>query len=89
MPGRLTVFTRPGCILCAQVREHLEAARLPFKEVQVTERSAQDELLQKAKVAGFPAIFLDEQYIGGFSHVVYLITQGRLRTLVDEKKPPG
>jgi glutaredoxin len=79
----LTMFTRPGCILCAQVREHLRTAKLPFREIEVTEKDSQNELLRKAQAAGFPAIFLGDRYIGGFSHVVYLMAGGRLKRLVD------
>jgi glutaredoxin len=79
----LTVFTRPGCILCAQVRERLRDAHLPFREIEVTAKSSQNELLQKARVVGFPAIFLGDRYIGGFSHIVHLLLHGRLEGLVD------
>jgi glutaredoxin len=82
MPEGLTLFTRPGCILCAQVRAQLKVAKLPFQEVEVIEPNDQTQLLRRAGAVSFPALFLGDRYVGGFSHVVYLLMQGRLQSLV-------
>jgi glutaredoxin len=81
MGSQLTLYTRPGCILCAQVRGHLEDAQLTFREVVVTAQDQQNELLRQAGAVGFPALFVGNRYVGGFTHVVYLMTRGRLRSL--------
>jgi glutaredoxin len=86
MGERLTLYTRPGCILCAQVREQLRLARLRFEEVEVTEQEDQAQLLRRAKAAGFPALFLGERYVGGYTHVIYLLTQGRLQSLSGQRR---
>lgn len=83
MGGRITLYTRPGCILCAQVRGHLREAQLIFHEVEVTTQDRQNELLRSAGAAGFPALFVGSRYVGGFTHVVYLMTRGRLRSLAN------
>jgi glutaredoxin len=82
MAKQLTLFTRPGCILCAQVRSQLQSERLPFREVEVNDQSEQVDILRRAGAAGFPALFWGDRYVGGFTHVIYLLTQGRLQSLV-------
>lgn len=81
MGAQLTLYTRPGCILCAQVRGHLREAQLAFREVEVGAQDQQNEVLRQAGAVGFPALFVGERYVGGFTHVVYLMTRGRLRSL--------
>jgi glutaredoxin len=85
---RLTLFTRPGCILCEQVRCHLREAQLRFDEVEVKDQSRQIELLRQAGTAGFPALFLGTRYLGGFTHIVYLLTRGRLQSLATAPSDP-
>ncbi len=83
MVRELTLYSRPGCILCAQVRNQLESERLTFREVVVKDQDDQIELLRRAGAAGFPALFWGDRYVGGFTHVIYLLTQGRLQSLVE------
>ena len=83
MAKELTLYTRPGCILCAQVRSQLLSERLAFREVEVNDQSEQVELLRQAGAAGFPALFWGDRYVGGFAHVIYLLTQGRLQSLAE------
>jgi glutaredoxin len=81
--ARLTLFTRRGCILCSEVRELLRREQLGFDEVDVGPGGAESETLARAGVRAFPALFIGERYVGGFTHVVYLLTQGRLQSLVE------
>lgn len=85
---QLTLYTRPGCILCEQVRRHLRDAELRFDEVEVKDQSRQAELLRQAGTAGFPALFLGVRYVGGFTHIVYLLTRGRLQSLASAPSDP-
>lgn len=84
--ARVVLYARPGCILCAQVKKQLDAAGVRFDEVIVGDQSAQAQLLERSGSVGFPALFVDGRYVGGFSHVVYLLTEGRLQALVDRAR---
>jgi hypothetical protein len=51
----------------------------------VVDPAQQTELMRGIGVSSFPAIFLGSRYIGGFTHIVHLITQGRLQGLAQTR----
>ena len=84
MGARITLFTRPGCILCGQVRDLLVREDIPFEEIVVTDHVS--ELVARAGARWYPALFVDDRYIGGFTHLVHLLTEGRLHSLAKGAK---
>jgi glutaredoxin len=78
----LIVFTRPRCILCAQVKEQLEGAHVPFDTVEVVGLAEQEHLVLRYGARSFPLLVLDGKYLGGYTHVVHLLASGRLAALL-------
>jgi glutaredoxin len=66
-------------MFCAQVGTMLRDADVPFRVIDVPDRGAQNELIVQWNARAFPLVVVDGSYIGGFTHVVRLHAQGRLR----------
>jgi glutaredoxin len=75
----VVLYSRPGCMFCAQVGTMLRDAEVTFRVVDVPDRAAQNELIVQWNARAFPLVLVDGSYIGGFTHVVRLHAQGRLR----------
>jgi glutaredoxin len=82
---RLRVFTRPKCILCKQVTEQLTIAKLPFLAIQVETPEDEEAIQRRHQARSFPMIVLDGEYLGGFTHIVHLLANGRLAALLADK----
>ena|SRR5258708_39000115 len=78
----VVLYTRPKCILCAQVSEHLTKANVPFRSIEVASLCEQERLSAQYSAKSFPLLVLDGKYLGGFTHVVHLISTGRLSALL-------
>jgi glutaredoxin len=78
----LIVYTRPMCILCAQVKEQLAQAGLSFKSIDVADLGEQERLVKKYAARSFPLLVLRGKYLGGYTHLVHLLATGRLAALV-------
>lgn len=80
MTARLTLYTRAGCILCGQVKRQLEASAVDFDTVDASDPSVAPRLARLG-ITTFPALFVGGRYVGGYTHVVHLLTEGRLEAL--------
>jgi glutaredoxin len=78
----LSVYTRPKCILCAQVKDLLVKAELPFRAFEVSVAEEQETILKRHRAKSFPLLLLDGKYVGGFTHIVHLLSSGRLQSLL-------
>jgi glutaredoxin len=81
---QLAVYTRPRCILCAQVKELLSTAEVPFRAHEVITPEEQEAIIKRHRARSFPLLVLDGEYLGGFTHVVHLLSSGRLQSLLGE-----
>jgi glutaredoxin len=77
-------------MFCAQVAALLRDAEIPFRTIDVPERQAQDALCARYNAIAFPLVLVDREYLGGFTHMVRLHSQGRLKAIVsyDEQDRP-
>jgi glutaredoxin 3 len=80
--GKIVLYTRPTCLFCEQVRDLFRDGGIPFREVVVSDVVQQMELMEKCDARSFPVVFVDDIYIGGFTHIVHLHSQGRLKELL-------
>lgn len=65
----------------------LKEARIPFRAIHVADISQQSEIISKVKAKSFPLVFVRDQYVGGFTHIVLLHSQGRLQELAGGEVP--
>lgn len=90
MKPKVCVYRRPGCMFCAQVEDMLSQDQVPFESISVEDKAEQERISQRHGALSFPLVMVDDQYVGGFTHVVQLHAEGRLRTaLLDEEEPDG
>jgi glutaredoxin len=85
--GTLVVYTRPQCILCAQVKELLRNAEVPFEAIELTASDEQERVMHAHRARSFPLMMLRDRYIGGFTHIVHLLSTGRLAELLAGDSP--
>lgn len=64
-----TIYSTPSCTFCVQAKNLLESKGLDYQSIDITQDT---EALQKMKEMGVrtvPQIFLDAEYIGGYSEL--------------------
>ena len=83
----VVLYSRPGCMFCAQVGTMLRDAEVQFRVIDVPDRAAQNELIVQWNARAFPLVLVDGSYIGGFTHVVRLHAQGRLQHIASGDNP--
>jgi glutaredoxin len=76
-------------MFCAQVAALLSEAGIPFRTIDVPDRTAQDALVERYDARAFPLVLVDRAYIGGFTHMVRLHSQGRLRSIASDDEQPA
>jgi len=79
--AEVVVYRRPGCMFCEQVEEILVENGVPF------ERHEQEAISRRHGALAFPLVLVGGNYIGGFTHVVQLHSEGRLRAVMLGEKP--
>ena len=85
----LVLYSRPGCLFCKQVGDLFTEEGLPHQTVVITDLARQNELIGKTDTKSFPLVFFGQQFVGGFTHVVFLHSMGRLKELLVEPNAPG
>lgn len=64
---RVRVFSTPACPYCVTLKEFLKENQVDFEDINVAENSqAREEMIQKSKQMGVPALDIDGQFIAGF-----------------------
>lgn len=72
------MYSKPRCILCAQVLKILSSEGIRVSSTEVRDPMERTRLLEHFGVATFPVVLVGDRVIGGFSHVVHLLADGRL-----------
>lgn len=68
---KIEVYSSKLCMYCEAAKRLLKHKGLPFKEVDVTNnRKLRDEITRKTKHRTVPQIFIDDQFIGGYTELV-------------------
>ena len=85
------VYRRPGCMFCQQVEELLEQESIPFDTIEVADKAEQAKMSKRHGALSFPLVMVGDQYVGGFTHVVQLHAEGRLKNalLGNESRAPA
>lgn len=65
------IWSTPTCSYCKAAKTLLESKNIPFEERLIGSEWTKEQLLQVVPNARtVPQIFLDEQYIGGYTDLV-------------------
>jgi glutaredoxin len=77
-------------MFCAQVAAMLRDAAVPYRVIDVPERAAQYALIEQCNARAFPLVLVEGAYIGSFTHILRLHSQGRLKSILSgDAKVPG
>ncbi len=73
----ITIYTSNGCVWCSRTRELMERAKLEYKEInwQQLDGDTQVSLTDKHGFSSFPAVIIDEEFIGGLVPLAKLLMQ--------------
>lgn len=64
------VWSKDACPFCVQAKALLESKGIEFEERNVNKNWTKEQLLEAVPTARtLPQIFLDEEYIGGFTEL--------------------
>ena len=67
---KATVWSKYHCPYCDQAKALLEQKGIPFEEKKIGDGYSKEELLEAVPTARtVPQIFLDNNYIGGFTEL--------------------
>lgn len=67
---RAIVWSKDACPFCVQAKALLESKGIDYEERNVMHGWTKEQLLEEVPTARtLPQIFLDEQYIGGFTEL--------------------
>lgn len=86
--GTLTVFTAPNCIDCGAVKNLLDAANIPYQEIDITTvPQAREALALLSGVYTVPQVFLGSKFLGQVAEIRYLVQTGQLQRLLAAGEP--
>jgi len=64
------VWSKNGCTFCTQAKELLESRGIDYEERNINTEWTREQLLEEVPTARtLPQIFLDDNYIGGFTEL--------------------
>ena len=67
---KATVWSKDSCPFCVQAKALLESRGIEFEERNVNKDWTKEQLLEAVPTARtLPQIFLDDNYIGGFTEL--------------------
>lgn len=80
----VTIYTTSCCVFCLRAKEFLQARRVPFREVDVSDdHAARAQLVERANgQRTVPQIFVGEVHVGGYSDLVALDREGKFQPLL-------
>ena len=82
--ANITLYTKDHCAYCANAKRFLVTKDIDFDEVDITkDPSLERELASQTRQRTLPQIFVENTFIGGFTELVRLNSEGKL----DHLKP--
>ncbi|MEW6775856.1 MAG: glutaredoxin domain-containing protein [Bdellovibrionota bacterium] len=78
----IRIYTTKICPYCISAKRLLEARKLSYEEVSVSDPKARVELSEKSGMRTVPVIYIGEELVGGFTELDALDKAGRLMEMV-------
>ena len=71
------IWSKYNCAYCDQAKALLNQNNIPYEERKIGDGWSKEELLKAVPNArSVPQIFLNEEYVGGFTELKQKLTQG-------------
>ena len=79
----VTVYTKPSCPFCVKAKQLLESEGISFTEINLQEHPSEVQpLIERTNYRKVPQIFINDEFIGGFSELQSLKNSGTLNEMV-------
>lgn len=83
--AQLTVYTVPNCLDCGAVKNLLDEAGIPFKEVDINRvPGSRDALALLSGIRSVPQVFAGSRFIGQVAEIRYLVQSGKIHQIIQE-----
>lgn len=77
--ANITLYTKDYCAYCANAKRLLASQGIEFDEVDITaDPSLELDLVSQTRQRTVPQIFVDNTFVGGFTELARLNSQGKL-----------
>jgi glutaredoxin 3 len=84
--SKVILYSADWCPFCVRAKRLLEEKKIDFKEVNVDEHpNLRQEITAKTGHKTIPQIFINDQFIGGFSELSALNERGELDQMLGIK----
>ena len=80
----VTIYTTTACVFCLRAKEFLRSRGVSFREVDVSgDDDARERLIEQSNGRRtVPQIFVGDVHVGGYTDLVALDRDGKLRPLL-------
>ena len=76
---KITIYTTPACPFCIHAKELFKSLNLDYTEIDVsTDTKQRDKIIEEHGWQTVPAIFFDEELVGGYDDVQSLHNENKL-----------
>lgn len=73
---KIEIYSKKNCSYCFAARKFLNENNIEFTEYKLDEHFTRDELIKKIpEVKTYPAILVDDKFIGGFTQLKELLEE--------------
>lgn len=77
--AKIVIYSKSGCIYCIKAKELLERKELGYKVVDLSNsRDLHLKLSHQTGQTTVPYVFIEDQFIGGFTELQNLESEGKL-----------
>ncbi len=75
----IKIYSTPVCPYCQAAKALLDSKELPYKDIDLSnEAELRSKLSEKHNYTTVPMIFINDEFIGGFSELQQLEQKGKL-----------
>lgn len=83
--AKVIIYTRDYCSFCTRAKELLERKAIPFSNFDVNDHKKK-ELYIKTGQNTIPYVFIDDNFIGGYSELQQLDMSGKLDEMCGKRE---
>lgn len=83
-PPEVLIYTMTHCPYCVSAKKFFQSKGIPFKEILLNENddNGWDTLEKQTGYKTVPQIFINNQFVGGYSDLIQLDQAGKLQKLL-------
>jgi GrxC family glutaredoxin len=79
MPEKVIIYTKDYCPYCDRAKEYFSTRGIAFEEIDITrDPQLYAELKARTGHMTVPQIFIDGQFVGGYSDLIDKVRRGEL-----------